>query len=117
KGVFDGVIRTSWDDAGLPMQSWILSFALTAAYSWHVSGPSLSEFTASFYKNRYGNDAGKMDTLYRLLNDAAYFYMESFERRVWAWGEIGMTHVPDLPRGDAIEYDPFWNREYADRVA
>jgi hypothetical protein len=58
-----------------------------------------------------------MDPLYRLLNDAAYFYMESFERRVWAWGEIGMTHIPDLPRGDAIEYDPFWNRQYADRVA
>ena len=57
-----------------------------------------------------------IDTLFRYLNEGAYFYMESFERRVWAWGEIGKTQIPDLPRGDAIEYDPFWNTQYADRV-
>ena len=52
--------------------------------------------------------------------DKKYFYveffLESFERRVWAWGEIGKTHLPDLPRGDALEYDPFWNKAYGDRV-
>lgn len=116
KNVFDGVTRTSWDDSGLPMQAWMLSFATTAAFSWNPSAPSLSEFTSTFFKNRYGNDARNIDTLYRLLNEGAYFYMESFERRVWAWGEIGMTHLPDLPRGDALEYDPFWNGQYADRV-
>ncbi|HLA52060.1 MAG TPA: hypothetical protein VK618_02070 [Flavitalea sp.] len=51
-----------------------------------------------------------------MLNEGAYFYMESFEREVWAWGEIGKTHIPDLPRGDAIEYDPYWNTQYKDRV-
>jgi hexosaminidase len=51
-----------------------------------------------------------------LLNEGAYFFMESFERRVWAWGEIGKTHIPDLPRGDALEYDPFWNTQYAGRL-
>ncbi len=116
KNVFDGVTRTSWDDSGLPMQAWMLSFATTAAFSWNATGPSLPEFTATFFKNRYGNDATRVDTLYKLLNEGAYFYMESFERRVWAWGEIGMTHVPDLPKGDALEYDPFWNSQYADRV-
>ncbi len=116
KNVFDGVIRTSWDDSGLPMQAWMLSFATTAAFSWNASAPSLPEFTATFFKNRYGNNAQQIDTLYRLLNEGAYFYMESFERRVWAWGEIGKTHLPDLPRGDALEYDPFWNAQYADRV-
>ncbi len=24
--------------------------------------------------------------------------------------------LPDLPRGDALEYDPFWNTEYKDKV-
>ncbi len=116
KGVFDGVIRTSWDDSGLPMQAWMLSFATTAAYSWNASNPALPEFTATFFKNRYGQVEAGMDSLYELLNEGAYFYMESFERRVWAWGNIGKTHLPDLPRGDALEYDPFWNRQYAERV-
>lgn len=116
KDVFDGVIRTSWDDSGLPMQAWMLTFATTAAFSWNASMPSLPEFTTTFFKNRYGNDATEIDELYRLLNEGAYFYMESFERRVWAWGEIGKTHLPDLPRWDAVEYDPYWNTQYADRI-
>lgn len=116
KGVFDGVIRTSWDDSGLPMQAWMLSFANTAAYSWNVAAPALTDFTDIFLKNRYGNQSAKIDSLYYLLNEGAYFYMESFERRVWAWGEIGKTHIPDLPRGDALEYDPFWNTQYRDRL-
>lgn len=116
KNVFDGVIRTNWDDSGLPMQAWMLCFATTAAYSWNVKGYNMEEFTTAFMRNRYGADQTDMTTLYRLLNEAAYFYMESFERRVWAWGDIGKTHLPDLPRGDALEYDPFWTREYADRL-
>lgn len=116
KNVFDGVIRTSWDDSGLPMQAWMLTFATTAAFSWNASAPSLPEFTQTFFNNRYGANAVAMDSAYRLLNEGAYFYMESFEREVWAWGEIGKTHLPDLPRGDALEYDPFWNTQYAERV-
>lgn len=116
KNVFDGVIRTNWDDSGLPMQAWMLCFATTAAYSWNVKGYNMDEFTTAFMRNRYGGEEKDMITLYRLLNEAAYFYMESFERRVWAWGDIGKTHLPDLPRGDALEYDPFWTREYADRL-
>lgn len=116
KGVFDGVIRTSWDDSGLPMQAWMLSFATTAAFSWNAAAPGLSDFQSVFYKNRYGGQVAGMDSLYYLLNEGAYFFMESFERRVWAWGDIGKTHIPDLPRGDALEYDPFWNKRYADRL-
>ena len=116
KGVFDGLIRTSWDDSGLPMQAWMMAFAISAQYSWNASQPSLGEFTAQFFKNRYGDDATDMEKLFMLLNEGAYFYMESFERKVWAWGNIGKTHIPDLPRGDALEYDPFWNTEYAARV-
>lgn len=116
KDVFEGVIRTSWDDSGLPMQAWMLSFATTAAFAWNAAAPSLPEFSNTFINNRYGVDAVEIDTVYRLLNEGAYFYMESFEREVWAWGEIGKTHLPDLPRGDALEYDPFWNTQYAERV-
>lgn len=116
KNVFDGVIRTNWDDSGLPMQAWALCFATTAAYAWNVNGYPMEEFTAAFMRQRYGNNEQDMIRLYRLLNEAAYFYMESFERRVWAWGDIGKTHLPDLPRGDALEYDPFWTREYKDRL-
>ncbi|MFT3702118.1 MAG: beta-N-acetylhexosaminidase [Agriterribacter sp.] len=116
KNVFDGVIRTSWDDSGLPMQAWMLTFATTAAFSWNASTPSLPEFATTFFNNRYSVNEVNMDSVYRLLNEGAYFYMESFEREVWAWGEIGKTHLPDLPRGDAIEYDPFWNTQYAERV-
>ncbi len=116
KGVFDGVIRTSWDDSGLPVQAWMLSFATTAAFSWNASAPGLTAFKTAFFKNRYGNESADIDSLYYLLNEGAYFFMESFERRVWAWGEIGKTHLPDLPRGDALEYDPFWNTRYQDRL-
>ncbi|WP_025764508.1 beta-N-acetylhexosaminidase [Dyadobacter tibetensis] len=117
KDVFDGVVRTSWDDSGLPMQAWMLSFATTATFSWNANSYSLPEFTNAFFNNRYGQASQEIDSLYYLLNEGAYFYMESFERRVWAWGDIGKTHLPDLPRGDAIEYDPFWNKRYADRLA
>ncbi len=116
KEVFDGVIRTSWDDSGLPMQAWMLSFVTTAAFSWNAESYNLPEFTNAYFANRYGHASQEIDSLYYLLNEGAYFYMESFERRVWAWGEIGKTHLPDLPRGDALEYDPFWNKRYADRL-
>jgi hexosaminidase len=66
--------------------------------------------------NYYGEDSKDMGELYSLLNEASYYYFESFERRVWHYGYIGKTHLPDLPRGDNLEYDEFWNREYAGRI-
>jgi hypothetical protein len=35
---------------------------------------------------------------------------------VWHYGVIGKTHLPELPRGDALEYDPYWNERYATMV-
>ncbi len=116
KGVYDGVIKTSWDDAGLHNQVWMLSFVTTAAFSWNASKPSLPEFTATYFKNYYGEDAKDMERLFFFLNEGAYFNMESFERDVWHDKSIGKTQIPDLPRGDAMEYHPFWNEEYASRV-
>jgi len=50
-----------------------------------------------------------MEELFALLNEASYYYWDTFERKVWHFGEIGKTFLPDLPRGDIIEYDPYWN--------
>ncbi len=111
-GIFDGMINTSWDDAGLHNQMWMLSFATSAEYSWNGKTPSLSEFKKSFFKNYYGNNAVDMEELFFLLNEGAYYFMSTLERNVWHYGQIGKTHLPDLPRGDALEYDPFWNAEY-----
>jgi len=52
-----------------------------------------------------------MNDLYYLLNEAAYYYWDTFERKVWHFGDVGKTVIPDLPRGDALEYDPFWNNQ------
>jgi len=43
--------------------------------------------------------------------------MDTFERNVWHHGDIGKTHLPDLPRGDAVEYDPYWQREYGEMIS
>jgi hexosaminidase len=115
-GEFDGMINTSWDDSGLHNQMWMLSFATSAEYSWSGSKPTLPEFEASFYKNYYGQSVMDMGELYQLLNEASYFYAWTLERNVWHHGEIGKTHLPDLPRNDNMEYDPYWNTEYREKV-
>ena len=115
-GVFDGMINTSWDDSGLHNQMWMLSFVTSAAYSWNGSKPDLDEFEDSFFKSYYGPSAMNMDELYYLLNEGAYYYSWTLERNVWHHGEIGKTHLPDLPRNDNMEYNPFWNTEYKEKV-
>lgn len=115
-GAFDGMISTSWDDSGLNNQVWMLRFATAAAYSWNGSAPEVNEFADSFFSNYYGAHAENIRELFQLFNEAAYYYMLTFERRVWHWGVIGKTHLPDLPRGDAVEYDPYWNAEYSEMI-
>ncbi len=115
-GAVDGMINTSWDDADLHNQMWMLSFINSAEYSWSGSRPTLEVFKEHFFKNYYGKNVMDMEELYYLFNEGAYYFMSTFERNVWHYGQIGKTHLPDLPRGDALEYDPYWNREYADMV-
>ncbi len=115
-GNYDGMINTSWDDDDLHNQMWMMSFVNSAEFSWSGSKPTLDEFKETFFKNYYGESSMNMNELYYLLNEGAYYYAWTFERNVWHWGDIGKTHLPDLPRGDAIEYDPYWNREYKDKV-
>ena len=114
--VFDGMINTSWDDSGLHNQMWMLSFVTSAQYSWNATAPNIEEFEDSFFFSYYGKDAVDMKELYDLLNDGAYYYAATFERNVWHHGVIGKTHLPDLPRGQYIEYDEYWNSEYKDMI-
>ncbi len=111
-GAYDGMISTSWDDAGLHNQMWMLHFINAAEYSWSGSKPTLQEFRESFFRNYYGDSVMDMDELFYLLNEGAYYFMSTFERNVWHYGEIGKTHLPDLPRGQIMEFDPYWNTEY-----
>ncbi|HBH85775.1 MAG TPA: hypothetical protein DDY34_18490 [Bacteroidales bacterium] len=115
-GVFEGMICTSWDDDGLHNQMWMMHFINAAAWSWNGSRPSLDEFRESYFTSYYGNSATNMDELFKLLNEGAYYFAGTMERNVWHYGEIGQTHLPDLPRGDALEYDPFWNTQYKEKV-
>jgi hexosaminidase len=116
-GTFDGMICTSWDDDGLHNQMWMMHFINAAASSWNGSKPSLDEFKDSYFSDYYGQSVTDMDELFRLLNEGVYYFAGTMERNVWHYGEIGQTHLPDLPRGDALEYDPFWNTQYKEKIA
>lgn len=114
---FDGMIRTSWDDAGLHNQVWMLCFLTAAEFSWNGHSPELEEFKETFFKNYYGLSSVDMEKLFYLLNEAAYYYWDTFERKVWHFGEVGKTWLPDLPRGDILEFDPYWNTEYKGMIS
>ncbi len=114
--VFDGMINTSWDDSGLHNQMWMMGFVLSAEYAWSGANPDLDQFKESFFKNYYGNTSVNVEELFMLLNKGSYYYWQTFERQVWHFKNVGKTHLPDLPRGDALEYNPFWNAEYRDMV-
>ena len=110
--VFDGMIRTSWDDAGLHNQVWMLCFLTAAEFSWNGHAPGLKEFKETFFKNYYGPGSVDMDKLFLLFNEGVHYYWDTFERKVWAFGDVEKNYLPDLPKGDALEYDPYWNRQY-----
>ena len=110
-GLCEGMVCTSWDDSGLHNQMWMMRFVNAAEFSWNGESPAGGEFAARYFRNYYGTEAQDLPELWRLLNHAAYFYMDSFDHKIWHWGDIGKSRLPDLPRGDALEYSPFWNRE------
>jgi len=116
-GLYEGMVNTSWDDSGLHNQVWMMSWVNSAEWSWSGGAPTLDEFIDKFFVNYYGPRAQNVRELFELFNDGTYYYMDTFERKVWHWGDVGKTHLPDLPRGDAIEYDPYWNRRYADMIS
>jgi hypothetical protein len=94
----------------------MLSFVTSAAYSWNGKKPDLDEFERTFYRNYYGPSVTNMGELYSLLNEGALYFSWTLERNVWHHGDIGKTHLPDLPRNDNMEYDIYWNKEYQTKV-
>ena len=115
-GFYEGMVSTSWNCSGVHNQIWMLRYIIAAEYAWSSGNPGLSEFQNKFFVNYFGPESQDVKELYTLLNKASYFYMDAFERKVWHWGEIGKTHLPDLPRDD-IEFDPFWNTENQGMIA
>ena len=114
-GLYKGMVSTSWNCSGVHNQIWMLRYITAAAFSWNGKSPGVDEFADSFFVNYYGTQSKNIKELFVLLNKASYYYMSAFERKVWHWGEIGKTHLPDLPRND-MEFDPFWNVEYAKMI-
>ena len=110
-GNFEGMISTSWNCSGVHNQIWMLRYITAAEYSWSGKAPELKEFEDKYFTNYYGPQSKDVQELFRLLNKTSYYYMDTFERKVWHWGEVGKTHLPDLPRDD-VEYNPYWNTEY-----
>ncbi|RPI42726.1 MAG: hypothetical protein EHM46_04845, partial [Bacteroidetes bacterium] len=114
-GIFKGMISTSWNCSGVHNQIWMLRYITAAAYSWNGKAPLLEEFVNTYFQDYYGPRGKDIRELFTILNKASYYYMSTFERKVWHWGEVGKTHLPDLPRDD-MEFDPLWNTAYGDLV-
>ena len=115
-GIYDGMVATSWDDLGRHNQRWMMRFICAAECSWSGNAPGYDEFVEKYFINYYGPEVQAGAELWELYNKGEEYYRNTFERKVWHHGEIGKTHLPDMPRGDAIEYDPYWNSEYKEIV-
>ena len=110
--VAEGSITTSWDDSGLHNQCWMPRFICAAEFSWKAAGRDIETWTRRYFANTFGPHARDLRELFQLLQDGALFYYDTFQRRVWHWGDVGKVHLPDLPRPD-LEYSSFWRRRYA----
>ncbi|MBN1674633.1 MAG: beta-N-acetylhexosaminidase [Kiritimatiellae bacterium] len=108
----NGSITTSWDDSGLHNLCWMPRFICAAEFSWKADGRHLETWTRRYFENYFGPAARDMRALFQILQESAQFYDDTFQRRVWHWGDIGKIHPPDFPRGD-LEYNDFWRGRYA----
>lgn len=109
-----GTITTSWDDSGLHTQMWMPRFICAAEYSWSA-GPDLEVWIDRFFRAYFGPASRDLRELFLLMQEAALFYYDTFERRVWHWGAIGKIHLPDLPRQE-MEFHPYWRVQYAQLI-
>ena len=115
-GAVLGSITTSWDDSGLHNQAWMPRFVCAAEYSWSCNGPDLEVWIDRYLREYFGREAQHLRELFQLLQDGALFYYDTFQRKVWHWGDIGKIHLPDFPRQE-LEYHPFWRRQYAELLS
>jgi hexosaminidase len=115
-GVFDGMISTSWDDSGLHNQVWMLRFATAAASHGMEAG-------RNWMNSRTRSLKITTDHLLRIWKKFTSSSLKPPSTRCRRWSEmcgimviLDKTHLPDLPGGDALEYDPYWRKEYSDIV-
>jgi hypothetical protein len=111
-GAVLGSITTSWDDSGLHNQAWMPRFICAAEYSWSSRSPDVDIWIERYAREYFGHEAQNVRELFQLLQDGAQFYYDTFQRRVWHWGDVGKIHLPDFPR-EGLEYNPFWCRRHA----
>ncbi len=115
-GSVRGSITTSWDDSGLHNQMFMPHFVCACEYSWNPEGAELDAWIDRFYANYFGpQPASDLRECQHLLQQGALFYDDTFQRRVWHWGDVGKVHLPDFPRA-GLEYDTFWRKRYAPMV-
>ncbi len=115
-GQADGMICTSWDDSGVHMSLWMPRFVCAAEYAWSGRGPTFDEWKAKFARSYFGPEVKNLWRLYRGLQDSAWFYYDSFQRKVWHYGDVGKVHLPDLLRWEDLEYSEYWQNRYADWI-
>jgi hypothetical protein len=112
----EGSIATTWDDSGLHQQCWMPRLICAAEFSWNGSERDINQWAHGFFVNYFGPDAKDLPELFVILQESAQFYDDTFERRVWHWGDIGKIHLPDFPRGD-LEISNYWRGRYHHLVA
>ena len=111
-GAVDGSVTTSWDDSGLHMQCWMPRLICGAEFSWNATERDIDQWAAGFFRNYFGPASSDIRELFLILQESAEFYDDTFERRVWHFGDIGKMHLPDFPRGD-LEISDYWRRQYS----
>ncbi len=111
----DGTITTSWEDCGLHILCWMPRFIFAADCSWKGSAKDIDVWADRYFRSYFGPESLAMRELFEILQESSLFYHDTFQRRVWHWGDIGKIHVPDFPR-EELEYNNFWRKRYGKLV-
>jgi hypothetical protein len=113
--IAEGSITTSWDDSGLHNQCWMPRFICAADASWKADGPDMDTWARRYFRNYFGAESRDVQELFRILQESAEFYYDTFQRKVWHWGDIGKFTLPDVPRGD-MEFNDFYRGRYGQGI-
>lgn len=110
-GAVEGSVTTTWDDSGLHMQCWMPHVICGAEFSWNPAERDIEQWASGFFANYFGPQSRNMRELFVALQASAEFYDDTFERRVWHFGDLGKIQLPDFPRED-LEISDYWRRRY-----